>query len=93
MVKNYGKKIYVLAADYGFGQVSAQWVRASAGLNGAEIVGMEFIPLGNSEFSSSIANIQQAKPDFLFLLLVGSNQSQYFPQAQAAGLKIRRSLL
>lgn len=88
MVKNYGKKIYVLAADYGFGQVSAQWVRASAGLNGAEIVGMEFIPLGNSEFSSSIANIQRAKPDFLFLLLVGSNQSQYFPQAQAAGLKI-----
>jgi branched-chain amino acid transport system substrate-binding protein len=88
MVKNYGKKIYVLAADYGFGQVSAQWVQASAGMSGAEIVGLEFIPLGNSEFSSSIANIQKAKPDFLFLLLVGSNQSQYFPQALAAGLKI-----
>ena len=88
MVKNYGKKIYVLAADYGFGQVSAQWVQVSAGMNGAEIVGMEFIPLGNSEFSASITNIQQAKPDFLFLLLVGSNQSQYFPQAMAAGLKI-----
>lgn len=87
MVKKYGKRIYVLAADYGFGQVSAQWVRASAGMNGAEIVGLEFIPLGNSEFSSSIANIQKAKPDFLFLLLVGSNQSQYFPQAQAAGLR------
>jgi urea ABC transporter substrate-binding protein len=86
MVKKYGKKIYVLAADYGFGQVSAQWVKASAGMNGAEIVGMEFIPLGNSEFSSSIANIQKAKPDFLFLLLVGSNQSQFFPQARAAGL-------
>ena len=88
MVKKYGKKIYVLAADYGFGQVSAQWVRASAGMKGAEIVGMEFIPLGNSEFSSTIANIQKAKPDFLFLLLVGSNQSQYFPQAIAAGLHI-----
>ncbi len=88
MVKTYGKKIYVLAADYGFGQVSAQWVRASAAMNGASIVGLEFIPLGNSEFSSSIANIQKAKPDFLFLLLVGSNQSQYFPQARAAGLSI-----
>ena len=88
MTKTYGKKVYVLAADYGFGQVSAQWVKASAGMDGAEIVGMEFIPLGNSEFSSSIANIQKAKPDFLFLLLVGSNQSQFFPQARAAGLKI-----
>jgi urea transport system substrate-binding protein len=87
MVEKYGKKIYVLAADYGFGQVSAQWVKVSAAMIGAEIVGTEFIPLGNSEFSSSIANIQKAKPDFLFLLLVGSNQSQFFPQAQAAGLK------
>jgi len=86
MVKKYGKKIYVLAADYGFGQISAQWVKASAGLNGAEIVAMEFFPLGNAEFSSTIANIQKAKPDFLFLLLVGSNQSQFFPQARAAGL-------
>lgn len=86
MIKQFGKKIYVLAADYGFGQISAQWVKAAAGMNGAEIVGLEFIPLGNSEFSSSIANIQKAKPDFLFLLLVGSNQSQFFPQARAAGL-------
>ena len=87
MVEKYGRKIYILAADYGFGQVSAEWVKASAALNGATIVGLEFIPLGNSEFASSIANIQKAKPDFLFLLLVGSNQSQYFPQALAANLK------
>jgi len=88
MVNKFGKKIYVLAADYGFGQVSAQWVQASAGMQNAEVVGMEFIPLGNSDFASSIANIQKAKPDFLFLLLVGSNQSQYFPQAMAAGLHL-----
>ena len=31
MVKKYGKRIYVLAADYGFGQVSAQWVRPAQG--------------------------------------------------------------
>src|SRR5690606_20688969 len=88
MVKKYGKRVYILAADYGFGQISAQWVQAAVGMNNAEVVGLEFIPLGNSEFSSSIANIQKAKPDFLFLLLVGSNQSQYFPQARAAGLTI-----
>jgi urea transport system substrate-binding protein len=88
MMKKYGKKVYILAADYGFGQISAQWVQASVGMKGGEVIGLEFIPLGNSEFSASIANIQKAKPDFLFLLLVGSNQSQYFPQARAAGLAI-----
>jgi len=88
MVEKFGPKIYVLAADYGFGQVSAEWVKASAALNNAKIVGLEFIPLGNSAFATTISNVQKAKPDFLFLLLVGSNQSQYFPQAQQAGLSI-----
>lgn len=26
-VKNFGKKVYVLAADYNYGQISAKWVR------------------------------------------------------------------
>lgn len=86
MIETYGPKMYVLAADYGFGQVSAQWTRVAADKFGGEIVGEEFIPLGNSQFASSIANIQRAQPDFLVLYLVGANQSQYFPQAQASGI-------
>ena len=86
MVNKYGPKMYVLAADYGFGQVSALWTHVAAGLYGGEIVGEEFIPLGNSEFAASIANIQKAKPDFMVHYLVGANQSQFYPQAQAVNL-------
>ena len=75
MIKKYGPKMYILAADYGFGQVSAQWTHVAAGLNGGTIVGEEFIPLGNSQFASTIANVQKAKPDFLVEYLVGANQS------------------
>jgi urea ABC transporter substrate-binding protein len=88
MIDKYGPKMYILAADYGFGQVSAQWTHAAAKRLGGEIVGEEFIPLGNSQFASSIANIQRARPDFLVLYLVGANQSQYFPQAQSAGISL-----
>ena len=88
MIKKFGPKMYILAADYGFGQVSAQWTHAAAKKFGGEIVGEEFIPLGNSQFASSIANIQRAKPDFLVLYLVGANQSQYFPQAQSTGITL-----
>jgi branched-chain amino acid transport system substrate-binding protein len=87
MIKRYGPRMYVLAADYGFGQVSAQWTHVAAGLYGGNIVGEEFIPLGNSQFASTIANIQKQKPDFLVEYLVGANQSQFYPQANAAGLK------
>jgi branched-chain amino acid transport system substrate-binding protein len=88
MIENHGKKAYILAADYGFGQISAQWARAAVEKFGGEVLGEEFIPLGNSEFSSTIANIQKADPDFLILFLVGANQSQYFPQAAASGVSI-----
>jgi branched-chain amino acid transport system substrate-binding protein len=86
MINKYGPKMYVLAADYGFGQVSALWTHVAAGLYGGEIVGEEFIPLGNSEYAASIANVQKAKPDFMVHYLVGANQSQFYPQAQAVNL-------
>ena len=88
MIKKYGPKMYVLAADYGFGQVSALWTHVAAGIYVGEILGEEFHPLGNSEFASTISNIQKAKPDFMVHYLVGANQSQFYPQAQAVNLNI-----
>ncbi len=88
MVQTFGKRIYTLAADYNFGQLSAAWTRAFAPLLGAEIVGEEFIPLSVSQFSSSIARIQQARPDWLMMYITGQNHSNYYPQANAAGIKI-----
>jgi urea ABC transporter substrate-binding protein len=88
MIEKYGPKMYILAADYGFGQVSALWTHAAAGLYGGEIVGEEFIPLGNSDFAATIGNIQKAKPDFGVFYLVGGAQYNYYPQAAAAGANI-----
>lgn len=88
MIKNFGPKIYTLAADYNFGQLSAAWTRAMAPLLNAEVIGEEFIPLSVSQFSSSIARIQGAKPDWLMMYITGQNHSNYYPQANAAGIKI-----
>ena len=52
------------------------------------MVGEEFIPLGVSQFSSTIQNIQKAKPDILITLLVGTAQSSYYEQAAAANLRV-----
>ena len=51
MMEKYGKKVYTIAADYNFGQISAEWVRQIVKENGGEMVGEEFIPLGVSQFS------------------------------------------
>ncbi len=87
MVKRFGPRIYTLAADYNFGQLTAAWTKAFAPLVGGEIIEEEFAPLSMSDFTTSISRIQAAKPDWVFTLLVGSNQSNYYPQAHSAGME------
>ena len=88
MIKNFGPRVYTLAADYNFGQLSAAWTKAVAPLLGGQVVAEEFVPLSVSQFASSIARIQQAKPDWLMMYITGQNHSNFYPQANAAGLKI-----
>jgi branched-chain amino acid transport system substrate-binding protein len=86
MMEKYGKNVYTLAADYNFGQISAEWVRNIVAENGGTMVGEEFIPLGVSQFGQTIQNIQSAKPDFVVTLLVGAAQASYYEQANSANV-------
>lgn len=88
MMEKYGKNVYTLAADYNFGQISAEWVRDIVEENGGTMVGEEFIPLGVSQFGQSIQNIQAAKPGFVVTLLVGAAQASYYEQAAAANVNL-----
>lgn len=87
MIKKFGPRIYTIAADYNFGQITADWVKKTAEENGGQIIGQEFIPLGVSQFSSTINKIQEAKPDVLVTLLVGVPQSSFYEQWAKAGIK------
>lgn len=88
LMEKYGKRVYILAADYNFGQISAEWVRHFVAQEGGEVVGEDFIPIGVSQFSNNIQNIQRTKPDFVVTLLVGTAQASYYEQALAANLKL-----
>lgn len=87
MIEKFGPKVYTIAADYNFGQISADWVAVETEKAGGQIVGEEFIPLEVSQFSSTIANIQAAQPDILVTLLVGAAQSSFYEQWGKAGIK------
>ena len=88
MMEKYGKNVYTIAADYNFGQISAEWVRQIVKENGGTMVGEEFIPLDVSQYSQTIQKIQKAKPDVLMTLLVGAKQASFYEQQASAGLKI-----
>lgn len=86
MMEEYGPNVYTIAADYNFGQISAEWVREIVDENGGKMVGEEFIPLGVSQFGQVIQNIQAAEADFVVTLLVGAAQASYYEQAAAANV-------
>jgi branched-chain amino acid transport system substrate-binding protein len=88
LVEEYGSDIYTIAADYNFGQLSADWVKVLANENNANVIGEEFIPLSNSQFGSTINRILEADPDFVMSMLVGANHTSFYEQKASAGLEV-----
>lgn len=81
-----GKKAYVLAADYNYGQYMARWFQKLLKANGGEAVSVDFFPLDVSDFNSAIKKIQDARPDFLISALVGGAHLSFYRQWAAAGM-------
>ncbi|MGY4505814.1 urea transport system substrate-binding protein [Bradyrhizobium sp. GM24.11] len=86
IIKKFGKKIYIVAADYNYGQITSLWVKKYAGENSGEIIATEFFPLDVSEFGPTIQKIQAASPDLVFSALVGGSHASFYRQWAAAGM-------
>lgn len=86
-VKRWGKKVYIVAADYNYGQITAKWMAKFVNDNGGSVLNTDFFPLDVTNFSSAIARIQSASPDIVLSALVGANHLGFYRQWEAAGLK------
>ena len=85
-MNKWGKKVYVVAADYNYGQITAQWVQKYVSDNGGEVVETEFFPLDVTNFGTTIKKIQAAKPDMVMSALVGGAHVSFYRQYAAAGM-------
>ena len=75
-----GKKVYILAADYNYGQITARWIQKYVSDNGGETVATDFFPLDVADFGSTIARVQTAAPDLVIAPLVGGAHLSFFRQ-------------
>ncbi|MHB0952060.1 MAG: urea ABC transporter substrate-binding protein [Allorhizobium sp.] len=86
-MKTSGKKIYIIAADYNYGQITAKWMTKYAKDNGGEVLSTDFFPLDVTNFGPTISKIQAAKPDLILSALVGGNHTAFYRQWTSAGMK------
>jgi ABC-type branched-subunit amino acid transport system substrate-binding protein len=83
---NLGESMYGLYADYAWGQDS--WKHQSAAYEnlGGTISGSVTHPLGGSDFSSQMSEIQDSDADVLFIHNLGADQATAINQAREFGL-------
>lgn len=84
VVKNYGKRAYILGADYIYPHTTAKWVEKFTNEAEGEVIATEFFPLDVSNFAPVIARIQQEKPDVVWSILVGSAHNAFYRQYEAS---------
>ena len=89
VMERWGRKVYIVAADYNYGQITAQWVRKFVADNGGETVAAEFFPLDVTTFGQTIQKIQAAAPDLVVSVLVGGAHVSFYRQYAAAGMNAR----
>jgi branched-chain amino acid transport system substrate-binding protein len=87
VLQTWGKKIYILAADYNYGQITSKWITKYTREGGGEVLAVDFFPLDVTNFGPTISKIQAAKPDVVMSALVGGAHVSFYRQWAAAGMK------
>ena len=80
------KSYFLLGSDYVYPRTANLILKKHIAHDGLKLAGEEYVPLGGSDFSSIIAEIQQSKPDIIINTLNGDFNVSFFKQMAAAGL-------
>lgn len=86
LMANKGKTVYLVGSDYIWPRTTNKLARSSVTKQGGSIVGEDYLPLGNIEFSSVINKIKAAKPDIVLSTIVGGSNVAFYKQLKAAGI-------
>jgi urea transport system substrate-binding protein len=80
------KSYFLLGSDYVYPRTANLILKKHIAHDGMTLAGEEYVPLGGTDFSSIISEIQQTKPDIIINTLNGDSNVSFFKQMAAAGL-------
>jgi urea ABC transporter substrate-binding protein len=86
LLEKYGKRCYIITADYNYGILSAESAKYYIEKLGGKIAAVEYFQVLKSNFDITIDNIRDAKPDILLSFCVSNNQNNFYKQWHDKGL-------
>lgn len=91
MKKTGGKKVFIVGSDYIFPHTVNSIAKAVIENNGGKVVGTQYEPLDNTDWSSVIAKIKQAKPDIIFSSSVGDSGVAFYKELKQQGINANKT--
>jgi urea transport system substrate-binding protein len=81
------KTLFLAGSDYVFPRTANAIIKLYAAELGIKIVGEEYVPLDKDDWTTQVAKIVKAKPDFIFNTINGSSNVGFIKAYTDAGLK------
>jgi ABC-type branched-subunit amino acid transport system substrate-binding protein len=72
LMEKFGPNFYCVGQDYNWPQVSIAYIEELLAQHGGKLVGKEFVPFDQSDWSSIIQRIKGAKPNVFFPFIGGN---------------------
>ncbi|MFZ5988961.1 MAG: urea ABC transporter substrate-binding protein [Bacillota bacterium] len=86
LLKNRGKKFFLLGSDYVFPRTANKIIKAQLDAMGGDLISEEYTPLGHTDYSTIINKIKSSKPEVVFNTLNGDSNVAFFKQLKDAGI-------
>jgi urea transport system substrate-binding protein len=80
------KRLFLAGSDYVFPRTANAIIKLYAAKLGIQIVGEEYVPLDKDDWTTQVAKIVAAKPDFIFNTINGSSNVGFIKAYYDAGL-------
>lgn len=85
------KTLFLAGSDYVFPRTANKIIKQYAKELGIEIVGEEYVPLDKDDWSTQVAKIVEAQPDFVFNTINGSSNVGFIKAYYEQGLSPKTS--
>lgn len=91
LIENFGKKFYLVGADYEWPHKTSKVIKEAVEQNGGEILGEEYMPFTATDFSAVIQRIKDSGADVIWNNYNGGNYVNFLKQLNSFGINARNT--